>query len=365
MNQRVSVARYTTALPHPAKAVALTGGAQPATRRQLYGRPGATPGSQIVVRLPSPNDAPAGAAEPQVEMRSPVERLWPVESVRRGDSTAEPVRWAPALFRLDGLSRQLLGPQVEELPIPEDQATGEALTGPWQGEQWAEGQPLPEGQPVFHDLVGDLARRRHDDCTWWGKVRKMLLRDPCGDIGIGHERVAFAPFFIDLSQPLGNSLRFRFDLAYNIQSPDRAEFIYGQQRGFNSRVDYQDIRTNLEFGGPKFSTATEIPIRILDPSSSPNTAGLGDMNLTIKTVWVDGKRWQITQLMRTQFNTGSVNSGLGTGHIAMEPGVLLRYRSNDELYWHGQLKYRFPLGGDPVHAGPGDAVGSWAQSLVV
>jgi hypothetical protein len=66
---------------------------------------------------------------------------------------------------------------------------------------------------------------------------------------------------------------------------------------------------------------------------------------------LDGNEWQISQLFRTQINTGAFRKGLGTGHVSLEPGILGRYKWNDDLYWHGEVRYLFPLGGDPAWQG--------------
>jgi hypothetical protein len=188
-------------------------------------------------------------------------------------------------------------------------------------------------------------------CLW---CRLKCFSSP--DVGVGQERLIHAPFQIDTTQPL-NNYRVRFDFAYDHTFPDRAEYFWAKIAGRGPKekeqsVDYQDIRFLFELGGPKFSAATEIPIRILDPIGNANTAGLGDLNLTTKLVLVDGTSWQITQMFRTYFNTGLAARGLGTGHISLEPGVLFRYRWNDKTYLHSDLKFWFPIGGDPEYSGP-------------
>jgi len=67
---------------------------------------------------------------------------------------------------------------------------------------------------------------------------------------------------------------------------------------------------------------------------------------------MNGSRWQMTQLLRTTFNSGNARKGLGTGHVSMEPGMLFRYKQSDLTYWHSELKMTFPIAGDPVYSGP-------------
>ena len=37
--------------------------------------------------------------------------------------------------------------------------------------------------------------------------------------------------------------------------------------------------------------------------------------------------------------------------MSLEPGMLFRYKWNDITYLHSEVKYWFPLGGDPKHSG--------------
>jgi hypothetical protein len=187
------------------------------------------------------------------------------------------------------------------------------------------------------------------------------LNGPCGcEKGLGTERVMHAISFVDTTQPMQN-FRMRFDAAYDYESPDRAEYFWAQigsrgpaavPPGPAPSVDYQDIRTYMEVGGDKFSVGTDVPIRIIDPDGGyANTSGLSDVNITTKLLFLDGHFWQITNLFRTHIPSGDANRGLGTGHAAIEPGFAIRYKWSDYTYFHGDLKYWVPLGGDPEFEG--------------
>jgi hypothetical protein len=165
----------------------------------------------------------------------------------------------------------------------------------------------------------------------------------------------FAPFEIDITQTFGNFL-LRQDSAYHLTKPDRAEYFWarpGRGPALPERsVDYQDFHFRMENGGPSFSLATDIPIRLLNPEVNGNNGGLGDIQLVQKTVLMNGSRWQMTQILRTIFNSASARKGLGTGHVSMEPGLLCRYKWSDLTYLHGEAELRFPIGGDPIYSGP-------------
>jgi hypothetical protein len=107
----------------------------------------------------------------------------------------------------------------------------------------------------------------------------------------------------------------------------------------------------IERGTDQFSVATELPLRIVDPIDRRNTAGFGDMNVTTKTVLLNGRKWQLAHVFRSYFPTGSFRRGTGNGHFSLEPGVAYRYKFSDITYLHGDLKYWFPLGADPIYGG--------------
>jgi hypothetical protein len=187
------------------------------------------------------------------------------------------------------------------------------------------------------------------------------LQGPCGcEKALGTERVMHAISFVDTTQPM-NNFRMRFDAAYDWVSPDRAEYFWAQIGGRGPatvppspapNVDYQDIRTYMEIGGDKFSVGTDVPIRIVDPDGGyANTSGLSDINITTKLLFLDGHQWQITNLFRTHIPSGDANRGLGTGHASIEPGFAMRYKYSDYTYFHADLKYWVPLGGDPNFEG--------------
>ncbi|MCE9607507.1 MAG: hypothetical protein K8U03_21680 [Planctomycetia bacterium] len=205
--------------------------------------------------------------------------------------------------------------------------------------------------PIFSEIIQQPAPVPVTGLRAW-----LMSKRPTGSGGLGRERLAFAPFEIDVSAP-NPSMRARLVSVRGAQYPDRAEYLWARTvngRGpklAESGLDYQETRFQMELGSKRFSTATEIPIRFTNPDVNQNHTSIGDMNLTVKTVLLDGKVWQITQLFRSFFPTGSPSMGLGTGHVSFEPGFLARYNSCDKTYYHGQLKYFFPVGGDPMFQG--------------
>lgn len=238
------------------------------------------------------------------------------------------------------------------------------------------GNPNPDLMPIQEDyqstpcetcepLFGGLVK---DDCCYevsnlshiarFFGMRRALEANHGFDIGIGHERVVFAPFEIEPTQPT-NFMMVRWDSGFGLRTPDRAEYFFskpgkGPDNGvvnpINS-IDYQDLRFITESGTDIMSVQTEIPVRFIEPDSGPSNSGLGDMRVTTKTRLVNGKKWQVTQIFGSYFNTGKSTKGVGTGHISLEPGVLARYELRPDTYIHGEVRYWIPIAGDPGFAG--------------
>ena len=223
-------------------------------------------------------------------------------------------------------------------------------------DQWA--APIVDGPYEEYGVSENCCPPRLGPCQQlWGRVCARL-NGPCGcEPGLGPERVMHAVAFVDTTQPQKN-FRTRFDAGYDWELPDRSEYFWARingrgpsGRGPERNVDFQDIRFYMELGGPKFSVATEVPIRIVDPDVYENGSGLGDVNITTKLLFIDGQVWQISNLFRTYVPSGNPSAGVGVGHASIEPGFAWRYKWSDVTYIHGDLKYWVPLGGDQLHAG--------------
>lgn len=210
---------------------------------------------------------------------------------------------------------------------------------------------LGETEPIFDDLVQTVGNEPRSGLLGW-MFGEPIYRDE----GVGRSRLANAPFALDTAQPM-NNFRMRIADAVNHVFPDRSEYFWAKQitgRGPklpDGPIDYQEFRLLMETGNASFSTGIEVPFRWTDPDNNPNHAGLSDLQLTLKTVLLNGEHWQITQLFRSHFNTGAPSSGLGTGHISLEPGLLFRLKVRADTYLHGAVTYFFPLGANKTHGG--------------
>ncbi|HEY2253324.1 MAG TPA: hypothetical protein VGH74_19760, partial [Planctomycetaceae bacterium] len=195
-----------------------------------------------------------------------------------------------------------------------------------------------------------------NDCHCWGPIKKFLYFNRTnGDIGIGHERVMFAPFEIETSQP-ANNFRLKMMSAFDLHTPDRAEYLWAKIGGPGpmlpeTRVNYQNFDAIYEAGGKRFSFVTDIPLRYVHPDINAQGAGIGNISLAPKVVIVNGNDWQISSIFRTYLPTGAPARGTSNGLVSLEPGVLIRYRWSPRTYVHSQLKYWVPLTGDPIASG--------------
>jgi len=292
--------------------------------------------AQVVVNLPNPQVDASGrlVVQPNVS----------------GTTYVPPPVQPPAVAAIGAVAPVSATIQDESLPPPPP-ADGGWPGGPLDAKPML---PLLRGEPSDIWLSGEPLvpwdQIEHGWDTWTEHVRS-----PTGEAGLGRERVAYAPFEIDITQPFGNFL-WRTQAVYDLTKPDRAEAFWARPgRGPllpESSVDYQEFRLRLETGSNAFSLATDVPIRLLNPEQNDNTGGIGDIELVQKTRLIDGNRWQMTQLLRTVFNSGNAKKGLGTGHVSMEPGMLWRYRYSDITFLHSELKMTFPVPGTPGYAGP-------------
>lgn len=304
----------------------------------------------------------------------------PKQALATSPSAENPLHRPKLIFQpvaggVDSRGNALLRPSVQVAPSRHSSVEGEDI----QLTQFPGEEPLPIGvpgpmaspemaYPVDEEWMPPVV---YDapcaDCEggsggfFHGMHGRQTNQCP-GQTGVGREYVMHAPFFIDRTQPF-NHCAVRADAAKNWQFPDRAEYFWARTPGGKGPVDpfdppqaepsvnYQDVVFSIEKGWERFSINTEIPIRAVDPDIRLNTAGLADMEVTTRTVLLDGCRFQLSQIFSTHLPTGSYSRGTGNGHVSLEPGIAYRYKINDNTYFHGDLTYLFPIGADPDFAG--------------
>jgi hypothetical protein len=167
-------------------------------------------------------------------------------------------------------------------------------------------------------------------------------------------------------------VRFRFDAAYNNNSPDKAEFFYAKCGCFgpklhgygpqhpmygplapaiwkypgDPRIDYQEYATYVEYAPfLKFSGFIEIPVRAINPTLVNNIYGFSDINAGFKYAFVAEPNRYYTFQLRTYAPTGASDLGLGTNHTTLEPAFLVFQRLSERLYFSGEFRDWIPIRG--------------------
>ncbi len=166
---------------------------------------------------------------------------------------------------------------------------------------------------------------------------------------VGGSRVGY----VDSALPFSN-FRLRYEAGYDFHRPNRAEFFYAQNQptggpGLRLRetsIDYQDFTAYVETApAERFSAFVEVPARLLNPEQNANTAGLADMNAGVKYAFLCQEDLVATLQFRTYIPTGAASHGLGTGHVSLEPALLLYDRLSGRWTFEGELRYWVPVGG--------------------
>jgi hypothetical protein len=185
-------------------------------------------------------------------------------------------------------------------------------------------------------------------CVFLALLPSLASAQGTGGPSSGDSRVGY----IDPAIP-GDLFRLRFDAAFNDRRPTRAEFFYpqGAPRGPGlpnpePSVDFQELTAYFEYApAPQFSTFVELPFRFLDPTVSPDHAGLSDVNAGFKYAFLFSEDLVTTFQFRTYAPSGDPHRGLGTGHVSLEPALLVYQRLDDRLALEGELRDWIPVGG--------------------
>src|SRR5262249_42476975 len=84
---------------------------------------------------------------------------------------------------------------------------------------------------------------------------------------------------------------------------------------------------------------------------APGRSGFADMNVGTKSLLLDCELMQIAFQFRTFIPTGQPSKGVGTGHVSLEPSLLMALKLGPNTYFQGQAAYWIPISGDPDYAG--------------
>lgn len=214
---------------------------------------------------------------------------------------------------------------------------------------------------------------REPFCGWHnpgeGKIHRFIgglyeclcCPDPCYDPR--WIPLADTAFHVASARPITHN-RFRWNHGANVILADRAEFFWARQDGngkgprptggrfvYSERFDYNDLIYYFEAGTGTAAVVVETPYRSIDPPDAPHSAGFADLKVGPKTLLFDCELLQIGMQMLTYIPAGNAAKGLGTGHVSLEPSLLIGLKLGPSTYYQGQLSEWIPLGGDPDYAG--------------
>jgi hypothetical protein len=187
-----------------------------------------------------------------------------------------------------------------------------------------------------------------------GMVYEMVCcPDPCYQPK--WEAIADSSFFVDPARPVSNT-RFEWDYFNHFAYPDRAEYFWAASPKGPSATDglkavpylnYNQLMLVTEIASGSASVAIAMPYRSWDAEPfAHSAAGFSDMNITAKTLLMDSELFMCAMQMRTYIPIGNVTTGLGDGHVSLEPGIIFGLRLAPDTYLQAEVQEWIPLGGD-------------------
>jgi hypothetical protein len=244
------------------------------------------------------------------------------------------------------------------------------------------GGPIYHGGPIFEGSCGaggchagvEPCCLGKEPCTFIGRFCQNLYEclccpDPCYQ---PHwVPAANASLFVDYARPR-TVTRIRFDRGLDMRLPDRNEYFlkfkgttppgFGKNTGnpfvvngvrFRSdpSLNWNQLYLYQEIAAGRASFFTEIPYRQISPLFSKSAAGFSDIRVGSKALLWDCELLQLTFQFKTYLPSGNAMAGLGTGHVSLEPSLLLALRLAQDTYFQAQLAQWIPLGGTPQIAG--------------
>lgn len=154
-------------------------------------------------------------------------------------------------------------------------------------------------------------------------------------------------------------LRFRFDAAYEMDRPDRAEFFYTTWQAFGGQnpnppegfpdpdIDRQSVSLLYEHAFSRnFSAFVDVPFVFSDPLRNPNDQAFGDMTAGIKLSLLHNNCQQLTFQLKNYIPLhDSDEHWTGTGHYSIEPGILYYRQLNERWSLEAEVRDWISIGG--------------------
>ena len=166
---------------------------------------------------------------------------------------------------------------------------------------------------------------------------------------------ANASFFTDSARPWTMS-RVRWDSAFSMIGADRAELFMASmgagRKGFpgvDTTAKYDVFSMYQEFANGGFSFFMDTQFRNYRGNVN-NGSGFGDMSIGTKSMFLDSELLTMSFQMRTVLPTGAFSSGVGTGHVTIEPSLLNTWKLCTDTYLQSQVGLSVPIAGTGGHA---------------
>ena len=190
---------------------------------------------------------------------------------------------------------------------------------------------------------------------FWGFYHAICCPDPCYDPCWW--ALSDAAYFVEAARPVTQT-RLRWDAGINMRFPDRAEYFWARSGGMGlgpanveTYLRYHDLTHYTEVAHGGFSAFVETPYRSYDASANTDEAGFGDFVTGTKSMLLDCELLQITFQMKFTTPTGVSRKGLGTGHLSIEPSLIVGLNMSSKSYIQAQVAEWIPIAGDELYAG--------------
>lgn len=205
-----------------------------------------------------------------------------------------------------------------------------------------------------------------------GLYHAICCPDPCYEPY--WNPTANAALFVDGARPV-TQLAIRGDFGWNLQFPDRSNYFWARESGFQnaagvqstgkgpqrpnglanfgeSAVDYKQGVLHTEGALDRIGLFIELAYENVQPTTYQSASGLGDMVVGTKTLLLDSELIQFAMQLKTFIPTGAFTRGLGVGHVSLEPAFLAAVKVTPKCFVQGETAYWFPIGGDQGVQGP-------------
>lgn len=157
--------------------------------------------------------------------------------------------------------------------------------------------------------------------------------------------------------------RLQWNYTSSLNFPDRGEFYWarsdGRGRGvtpqFGARsvgfVDQHELMQVTEAASGRASVSIATPYRSVNPQFAGSQAGFSDIVIGAKSLLLDSELLLVAFQFNTFIPSGNAGKGLGTGHVSLEPSVVVGLRLGPESFLQAQIAEWIPLGGDSTYSG--------------